>query len=258
MRSFEERKEEIFRRSEKRIIQRKKNIKRVVLSCVPLMLCVTVVSGYLTLGGFGRFDNAAPESAGMEPNYGMIADSNEAICDCPEEYVVQGSKENLPESADEDGNKTNCPENESVASEGERRPLYEDEVIKLATSQVDWAYDTVTLEPPPESGGWKLASGDWTVIFWSENRETFQVVLVGRYGGVQLVQPPANQKEAIAIADSYKLIDYYSATAEQDPETGEWTVTFWSRNRETYQIVIVSKYGCILRATGERTWVQDP
>lgn len=86
MRSFEERKEEIFRRSEKRIIQRKKIVKRVVLTCVPLVLCLTVVSGYLTLGGFGRMDDAAPESA-MEPNYGIVMDSmnaNGAVPETPE------------------------------------------------------------------------------------------------------------------------------------------------------------------------------
>ena len=76
MRSFEERKEEIFLRSEKRIKQRKKTVKRVVLSCVPLVLCVTVLSGYLALGGVGRSDMSAPESA-FEPNY-MVQDSDYA------------------------------------------------------------------------------------------------------------------------------------------------------------------------------------
>ena len=69
MRSFDERKEEIFLRSEKRIAQRKKNIKRVVLACAPLVLCVTALSGYLVLGGFGGSDKSAPESA--EPQWSL-------------------------------------------------------------------------------------------------------------------------------------------------------------------------------------------
>lgn len=70
MRSFEERKEEIFRRSQQRIAQRKKTVKRVVLTCVPLVLCVTALTGYFALAGFGKMDLAAPESA-MEPNYSL-------------------------------------------------------------------------------------------------------------------------------------------------------------------------------------------
>lgn len=80
MRSFEERKEEIFRRSEKRIIQRRKNTWRLIVTCVPLVLCVGIASGYLALGGFGRMDSAAPEAA-LDPYY-SIQDS--AIPESPE------------------------------------------------------------------------------------------------------------------------------------------------------------------------------
>ena len=79
MRNFEERKEEIFRRSEERIARRKKNMKRIDVTCVPLVLCVSVASGYLLLGGFGM--NSASPEANMNPNYGMIADAQESICD---------------------------------------------------------------------------------------------------------------------------------------------------------------------------------
>ena len=68
MRSFEQRKEEILLRSEKRIKQRKRAVKSVIAACVPLVLCVTVLSGYLMLGGFGSSDMLAPEAA-LEPNY---------------------------------------------------------------------------------------------------------------------------------------------------------------------------------------------
>ena len=38
------------------------------MTCVPLVLCVTALSGYLVLGGFGSSDMLAPEAA-LEPNY---------------------------------------------------------------------------------------------------------------------------------------------------------------------------------------------
>lgn len=70
MRTFDERKEEIFRRSEERIARRKKNMKRIVVTCVPLVLCVTVLTGFLTLGGYGK-DESAPEA----PWQGAVMDS---------------------------------------------------------------------------------------------------------------------------------------------------------------------------------------
>ncbi len=86
MRSFEERKEEIFRRSEQRIAQRKKTVRRVIVTCVPLALCLGLVSGYMVLGGFGKMDNAAPESA-MEPNLSLqdsYAGDDAAVPECLE------------------------------------------------------------------------------------------------------------------------------------------------------------------------------
>ena len=86
MRSFEERKEEIFRRSEKRIIQRRKNTWRLIVTCVPLVLCVGIASGYLALGGFGRMDSAAPEAA-LDPYYSIqdsYAGNGEAMPESPE------------------------------------------------------------------------------------------------------------------------------------------------------------------------------
>ena len=56
-----------MRRSQMRIEKRKKTVKRTILACVPVVLCLTVVSGYLTLGGFGRATEAAP-GAGQMPH----------------------------------------------------------------------------------------------------------------------------------------------------------------------------------------------
>ena len=44
MRNFDERKAEIFRRSENRIKKRKKNRKRILTLCIPLGLCIAILS----------------------------------------------------------------------------------------------------------------------------------------------------------------------------------------------------------------------
>ena len=44
MRNFEERKAEVFRRSENRIKKRKKNRNRILACCIPLCLCIAVLS----------------------------------------------------------------------------------------------------------------------------------------------------------------------------------------------------------------------
>ena len=86
MRSFEERKEEIFSRSRARIAQRKKTVRRVLVTCVPLALCVTALSGYLVLGGFGGSDMSAPEAA-LEPDYNC---SGADMPDAPQEEWPEG------------------------------------------------------------------------------------------------------------------------------------------------------------------------
>lgn len=90
MRTFEERKNEIFRRSEERIAKRRKTAYRVILSCVPVVLCVTALSGYMMLGGFFRLDSAVPESAvDMELNYGLADSAQESSESAPELQSLQ-------------------------------------------------------------------------------------------------------------------------------------------------------------------------
>lgn len=84
MRSFEQRKEEIFARGKEKIARRKKNTKMVLMTCVPLFLCVCIAGGYLALGNGGQklaMDAAAPENgmvmdsmAEGDANYGHIYD----------------------------------------------------------------------------------------------------------------------------------------------------------------------------------------
>lgn len=53
-----------------------------------------------------------------------------------------------------------------------------------------------------------------------------------------------DENQAIAIADRYASFDYYAATAERDAQTGDWTVTFWSKDRETFQILTIDDSTC--------------
>lgn len=173
MRSFEERKEEIFRRSEKKIAHRKKTVRQVIATCVPLVLCLGTLSGIWLLRGPTKMDNAAPGAAGSDLNYGMVADqesnfNENVMCDCPPE---------APATTDADHTKENTPASSYGTPAGEHRPLYQDEVIEEAAELIDWEYDTVTAEQDPETG-------EWTVTFWARDREEFQVVIVGAYGGI--------------------------------------------------------------------------
>ena len=47
MRNFEERKAEVFRRSEKRIKERKARRKHILMACIPLVLCITILGAFL-------------------------------------------------------------------------------------------------------------------------------------------------------------------------------------------------------------------
>ena len=63
MRNIQECYEEVLRRSEERIIERKKRRSHILAVCIPLLLCVTIFAGFL-LPGFGiGTDMAAPEAA---------------------------------------------------------------------------------------------------------------------------------------------------------------------------------------------------
>ena len=67
MRSLDECKAEIFRRSEEKIKQRKKMRNRVLAACVPVCLCVVIGAAGAFSGAFGaKSENMAqaPESAG--------------------------------------------------------------------------------------------------------------------------------------------------------------------------------------------------
>ena len=76
MRSLDECKAEIFRRSEEKIKQRKKMRNRVLAACVPVCLCVVIGAAGVFSGAFGaKGENMAqaPESAGWNSNgFGLM------------------------------------------------------------------------------------------------------------------------------------------------------------------------------------------
>ena len=88
MRTFEERKEEIMRRSQARIAERKKTVRRVLLAYVPMVLCIAVLSVVVIEHGFGGLDSEAPESA-MMPNYSMQDSVEENQVMAPDPVSVQ-------------------------------------------------------------------------------------------------------------------------------------------------------------------------
>ncbi len=65
MRDLQECQAEVFRRSEKRIKERKKRRNHILMLCIPLVLCLTTIGGFfLSGGGPGKSaDCAAPEMA---------------------------------------------------------------------------------------------------------------------------------------------------------------------------------------------------
>ena len=69
MRNFEERKAEIFRRSEERINERRKNRRRIVACCVPLCLCIAVLTAI--------YIPKKNEKSGSTNNYGYSQPAEE-------------------------------------------------------------------------------------------------------------------------------------------------------------------------------------
>lgn len=87
MRNIQECYEEVLRRSEERIIERKKRRSHILAACIPLLLCVTIFAGFL-LPSFGiGTDMAAPEAghplyhaeSAMEDGAVILMDSVEVV-----------------------------------------------------------------------------------------------------------------------------------------------------------------------------------
>ena len=139
MRSFEERKEEIFRRSEAKIAQRKKNIKRVVATCVPLVLCVTALTGYLTLGG--SMEKASAPEANWQGSAMM-----ESIISGAEGEMPMYNGAQVPESVPGELNSAPVPEAYGAKLElyrdGKTYSYDEPDILKLFYSALNVKFET--------------------------------------------------------------------------------------------------------------------
>ena len=85
MRTLDECKAEIFRRSEEKIKQRRKTRNRVLAACIPLCLCLSVGAVGALSGSFaakGENMAAAPENAGMVDSEYMLLWEGEYQADC--------------------------------------------------------------------------------------------------------------------------------------------------------------------------------
>jgi len=76
MRNFEERKAEVFRRSEKRIKARKQRRNHILMACIPLVLCITLFSVFFLpgLSANTKEPGVADDAAGE-----LIANKSESL-----------------------------------------------------------------------------------------------------------------------------------------------------------------------------------
>ena len=89
MRDFEERKAEVFRRSEKRIKERKARRNHILMDCVPLVLCLTILGTFLFPGEVSK-DSGNPLS--HESAMGGLTEERYESLTCPiAEITVTGS-----------------------------------------------------------------------------------------------------------------------------------------------------------------------
>ena len=276
MKSFEERTEEILARSSARIAQRKKNVRRAILTCVPIVLCVCLAGGYLATGGFFASKDMAMENMEMDseangssPYYGA------AVPEAPEMAPMEGADMNSgmhlelyrtgysfsynePDVLDMF---LNILEGEMLPPPGGRAPADGDPIeyyfrfepekmIRDDRHLVKLTYpdgETIffTLE-----GNWLTRQDNQAYILTDEQASILYKLLELRWEG----DTALTKEQIIQAAKAEITWNYYAATAEQASEDGDWTVTFWSRDRESFQVIITDKYGNILQVQDYTAW----
>lgn len=108
MMNFEERKAEIFRRSDERIKIRKQNRRRIVMSCIPIVICAGVLSAAFAQGNFTEKADSIPNSWGISTDkatvqktegsaYGSLAESPDKGIPSENAICFGGISLNLPE-----------------------------------------------------------------------------------------------------------------------------------------------------------------
>lgn len=153
MRNFEERKAEVFRRSEKRIKERKQRRNHILMACIPLVLCITLLGAFL-------FPGATPEDPRFNGSAGggLTEEKFESLS-CPiAKITVTGGNFSQTYKEVEDlllisdqlysygsrGSETNGTTDDGIASEGEDRKEHADDIYGNVTDHSNVAY-TITL-----------------------------------------------------------------------------------------------------------------
>ena len=153
MRNFEERKAEVFRRSEKRIKERKARRNHILMACIPLVLCITLLGAFL-------FPGATPEDPSFNGSAGggLTEEKFESLS-CPiAKITVTGGNFSQTYKEVEDlllisdqlysygsrGSETNGTTDDGIASEGEDRKENADDVSGSVADSANIAY-TITL-----------------------------------------------------------------------------------------------------------------
>ena len=153
MRNFEERKAEVFRRSEKKIKERKQRRNHILMACIPLVLCITLLGAFL-------FPGATPEDPSFNGSAGggLTEEKFESLS-CPiAKITVTGGNFSQTYKEVEDlllisdqlysygsrGSETNGTTDDGIASEGEDRKENADDVWGSVADSANIAY-TITL-----------------------------------------------------------------------------------------------------------------
>ena len=150
MRNLNECQAEVFRRSEKRIKERKQRRKHLIMACLPLVLCITILGAFLFPGGTPGFNGTA--------GGGLTEEKFESLS-CPiAKITVTGGNFSQTYREVEDlllisdqlysygsrGDETNGTTDDGVASEGDDRGESADDIYGNITDNSNVAY-TITL-----------------------------------------------------------------------------------------------------------------
>lgn len=131
MRDFEQRKAEIFRRSEERLTQRKRR-RRMIISCVPIVICIAVLSVFklpdIELGGgksapdaynptvsTEKYISVRIQGKGENSGYSKVIEDHETIEKIVNSIAGVESEKNSTESSEPTENKSAGKPQDAVA-----------------------------------------------------------------------------------------------------------------------------------------------
>lgn len=131
MRDFEQRKAEIFRRSEERLTQRKRR-RRIIISCVPIVICIAFLSVFkipdIELGGgksapdaynqtvsTEKYISVRIQGKGENSGYSKVIEDQETIEKIVNSIASAESEKTSTESSEPDENKSAGKPQDAVA-----------------------------------------------------------------------------------------------------------------------------------------------